>query len=98
MDESKDDAEALNDFWSTEGDFIYRHHIEPRVQLYVLKEGTFPIPLKYIYVTRTTYTNLDMLQEGRIDDHWNVDGDRSLSDSSKGFTKFTLLNKKLPKG
>ena len=27
---------------------IYRHHIEPRVQLYVLKEETFPIPLKFI--------------------------------------------------
>ena len=27
---------------------IYRHHIEPRVQLNVLKEETFPIPLKFI--------------------------------------------------
>ena len=29
--ESKDDAEAQNDVWSIQGDFIYRHHIEPRV-------------------------------------------------------------------
>ena len=35
-------------FWSIGGDFIYRHHNEPRVQLYVPKEETFPIPLKYI--------------------------------------------------
>ena len=35
MDETKDDAEACNDFWSMEGDFIYRHHVEPRVQLSV---------------------------------------------------------------
>ena len=34
-DETKDDAEARNDFWSIEGDFIYRHHVEPRVQLHV---------------------------------------------------------------
>ena len=27
--ETKDDAEARNDFWSMEGDFIYRHHVEP---------------------------------------------------------------------
>ena len=27
--EAKDDAEARKDFWSIEGDFIYRHHIEP---------------------------------------------------------------------
>ena len=33
--ESKDDAEARKDFWSIQGDFIYRHHTEPRVQLYV---------------------------------------------------------------
>ena len=32
--ETKDNAEARRDFWSIQGDFIYRHHIEPRVQLY----------------------------------------------------------------
>ena len=37
-DETKDDAEACNDFWSMEGDFIYRHHVEPRVQLSVPKK------------------------------------------------------------
>ena len=40
--ETKDDAEARNDFWSIEGDFIYRHHIEPRVQHYVPKEENIP--------------------------------------------------------
>ena len=67
--ETKDDAEARKDYWSIEGDFIYRHHIEPRVQNYVRKEQTFPIPLKHIDVTRATYTNLDVLQERRIDDY-----------------------------
>ena len=28
-----DDAEARADFWSIQGDFIYRHHNEPRVQV-----------------------------------------------------------------
>ena len=28
--------------------FIYRHHVEPRVELYSLREESFPIPLKYI--------------------------------------------------
>ena len=50
--ETTDDAEARADFWSIQGGFIYRHHNEPRVQLYVLKEETFIIPLKYIDVTR----------------------------------------------
>ena len=49
-------------------------------------------------VTRTAYTNLDMLQECRTDDHWNVGVDRNLSDSRTGFMKFTILNEKPPKG
>ena len=31
-EETKDDAETQEDFWSNQGDFIYRHHIELRVQ------------------------------------------------------------------
>ena len=89
--ETADDAEALADFWSIQGDFIYRHHIEPRVQLHVPKEETFPIPLKYIDVTRSTHTDLDVIQEKRIDDYWNVDSSKHLSDSWRGFTKFTPL-------
>ena len=63
----------------------------------VPKEETFPTPLKYIDVTRSTHTDLDVMQEKRVDDCWNVDSNRSLSDSRKGFTKSTLLNEKLPK-
>ena len=48
-------------------------------------------------VTRTTHTNLDVLQDKRIDDCWNVDVDRSLSDSWTEFTKFFLLKRNLPK-
>ena len=76
-----DDAEAKNDFWSIAGDFIYRHHVEPRVKLYMPKEESFPIPLKYVDVTRTTHTSLDLLLEEHIDDYWNVDGERELSDA-----------------
>ena len=76
---------------------FHRHHIEPRVQLYVPIEETFPIPLKYIDVMRSTNTELDAAQEKRIDDYWNVDGDGRLSDSWTGFTNFTLL-KTTPKG
>ena len=62
------------------GNFIYRHHVEPRVQLYSPREESFPIPLKYMDVSRTTYTNLDVKQEKRIDDYWNIDGSRDLPD------------------
>ena len=78
------------------GSFIYRHHVEPRVKLYSPREESFPIPLKYIDVTRTTHTNLDIKQEKRIDDYWNIDGSRDLSDPWTGFTQFTLLDEKAP--
>ena len=69
-DSTRDDAEAKNEFWSVTGDFIYRHHVVPRVKLY--------IPMKYIDVARTTHTSLDVLLEKHIDDYWNVDGEREL--------------------
>ena len=57
-----------------------------------------PTPLRYIDVTRSTHTDLDVLQEKQIDDYWNVDSNRPLSDSWKEFTKFTLLKENPPKG
>ena len=94
-DSLPDAGEAMNDFWSMSGSFIYRHHVAPRVKLYSPKEESFPIPLKYIDVSRTAHTNLDVKQEKRIDDYWNIDGSRDLSDPWTGFTQFTLLTKKL---
>ena len=81
QDSYPDAGEARNDFWSTSGNCIYRHHVEPRVKLYSPREESFPIPLEYIDVSRTTHTNLDVIQERRIDDYWNIDGSRDLSDS-----------------
>ena len=52
----------------------------------------------YIDVTRVTHTTLDVLQESRIDDYWNIDGARDLSDSWTGFTQSTLLKEKPPDG
>ena len=62
-DSTQDDEEAKNNFWTTTGEFIYRHDVVPRVKLYVPREETFPIPLKYIDVTRTTHTSLDVMLE-----------------------------------
>ena len=70
------------------GNFIYSHHVEPRVKLHPSREESFPIPLKYIDVSRTTHTNLDVKQQRRIDDYWNIDGSRDLSDYWTGFTLF----------
>ena len=98
QDAFPDASEAINDFWSMSGNFIYRHHLEPRVKLYSPREESFSIPLKYIDVSRTTHTNLDVEQEKRIDDFWNIDGSRDLSDYWTGFTQFYQLQEKPPNG
>ena len=86
-----DAGEAIDDFWPMSRSFKNRHHVEPRVKLYSPGEESFPFPLKYIDVSRTTHTNLDVMQERRIDDYWNIDGSRDLSDPWTGFTQFILL-------
>ena len=97
-DSLPDSGEAIHDFWSMSGSFIYLDHVEPRVKLYSPREESFPIPLKYNNVTRTTQTNLDVKQEKRIDDYWNIDVSRDLSDLWTGFTQFTMLDEKAPDG
>ena len=62
------------------------------------EKKSFPIPLKYIDVTRTTHTNLDVKLEKRIDDYWNIEGSRDLSDPRTSFTQVTLLDEKAPDG
>ena len=94
-DSFPDAGEAINDFWSTSGNFIYRHHVEPRVKLYSPREESFPIPLKYIDVSRTAHTNLDVKQERHIDDYRNVDGSRNLSDPWTGSLSLLYWKKNL---
>ena len=91
--ETKDGAEARNDFWSMEGDIIYRHHVEPQVHVYVPNEESFPISLKYIDVPRDAH-KFRCIAKKSINDCWNVHGNRTLPDTWTGFTKFPLLNEK----
>ena len=62
-DSTRDDEDAKTDFWTIKGEFIYHHHVEPRIKLYVPREETFLIPVKYIDVTTTSYTSLDVMLE-----------------------------------
>ena len=66
--------------------------------IFTRREESFFIPLKYIDVFRITHTNLDVKQEKRIDDCWNIDGSRDLSDPWTGFTQITPLQEKPPDG
>ena len=78
---------------------MYRHHVEPRVKLFFPKEESYPFPLRKIDVTRATSTTLDVLQERCINEYWNIDGGRDLSEALTGLTQFRILSEKnLPMG
>ena len=68
-DSTRDDEEAKIDFWTITGEFIYRHHVVPRVKLYMPKEEKFPMPTKYIDVPRMTNTSSDVMMEKHIEDY-----------------------------
>ena len=97
QDSLPDAGEAINDFWSMSGNFIYAITLNPESN-FTRREKNLSLFMKYIDVSRTTHTNLDVMQESRIDDYWNIDGPRDLSDSWAGFIQFTLLNEKPPDG
>ena len=92
-----DASDAINDFWTMSGKFIYRHHVEPRVKLSP-REESFPIPLKYIDFSRTTQTNLDVKQEKRIDNYVEHRWVTILVRSLDRFHTFSLLEEKPPDG
>ena len=69
--------------------------VVPRVKLYVPKEESFLVPIKYIDVTRTSCTSLDVMLEKQIED---LDGKKELSDAWSGFTRLDLLKERPPEG
>ena len=50
-----------------------------------------------MHVQRQKETGIDVLHEATIDDYWNVDEDKSLSEPWIGVTRFELLNKNPPR-
>ena len=95
----RDAVEAMEDFWSMSGEFNDAYHVVPREQLYVPKESHhFRIPSKYLDVVSKQKTNLDKAEENSIDDSWNIDGNRILSESWSGSTRFRILRKHAPQG
>ena len=86
-DSFPDAVEARNDFLPCQETSYTAITLNPELS-FTRREESFPVPLKYIDVSRTTPTTLDVKQEKRIDDYWNIDGSRDLSDYWTGFTQF----------
>ena len=57
------------DFWSTSGEYLVRHHINPRTEMYTPGEDC-PFPTKWLDVHRETTTNIDLKAEKCIKDYW----------------------------
>ena len=64
----------------------------------IFRRTIFPIPLNYTDDQRQRKTSIDVHHEATIDDYWNVDGDKSLSNPWIGVTMFELLNRDPPDG
>ena len=45
-DSLPDAGEAINDFWSMSGNFIYRHHVEPQSQTLLAERRIVPYSTK----------------------------------------------------
>ena len=75
-----------------------RHHVVPRSTQFVPTDPESPIPTKYLDVIRTTYTDIGTPAENRIQDYWNMQGERVLSDTWVGKTVIPILRKPPPPG
>ena len=83
-------ADEPKDYWSFPGATIHIHHVVPRTSLFVPTDERCPIPVKYLDVERSTYTDLENKAEAEVEDLWTDEGPRNLSDSWRGKTVFTL--------
>ena len=83
------------DFWIVTGDLKTKHHQVPRKTLYMPKAADFPLPLEYVDIFRTTYTDLETTKEKKIKDYWtagsHVDEEETRSNCWKGSTQFVIL-------
>ena len=83
------------DYWTTSGDCITRHHRTPRRDLFIPTEDEFAIPLKYIDILRITQTDLSTRAEKRVDDLWTADeGNSKLSNLWAGYARFVVIGPK----
>ena len=72
-EDSDDDSIVAEDSWGFNGSALTRHHRRPRRAMFSPSLCDFPqpVPIDRIDVIRTTMTDIDALNEARIDDCWN---------------------------
>ena len=95
MKSEKSTQNSTKDFRFMSGDSIYRHHEEPRLELYTSDNEALPVPLKYVAVMRRTRSTIDDVSENVIHDMWTEAKDVNLSEDSTGTFKFQVLRTRL---
>ena len=98
QDSSLDDGEARNDFWSISGNFYLPSSRGTQSQTVRVERSIISYSTELYRRDQGTNTILDVMLEKNSDDYWNVDGDRELSDTWTGSTRFTVLGEKPPDG
>ena len=58
----------VSDSWTITSDVLMRHHNTPRVQLYIPTAETYPLPIEYFDILRTTKTDIEDCAEHDIKD------------------------------
>ena len=92
-----DAGEAINDFWSMSGNFIYRHHVEPKVKLYSKKRRIIPFHNE-IHWCIQNYTQMWMSSKGNASKTFGTSMDQEICLFRGQVTQFTLLDEKPPDG
>ena len=88
-------GEAINDFWSMSGNFIYRHHVEPRVKLYSPREDPYSTEIHWRIQNYSNKIWMSCKNAASITIGISMGLETCLG-SWTGFTQFTLLTEKLP--
>ena len=91
-------TEDKNDFWSVSMISLTVSTLHFAASCVFPKESSFLITLKYTDVNWQTKTIRDSVEENSIDDQWNVDTNKTLSQSWVGSTRFQIPQNRAPKG
>ena len=94
---NRDAMEVREDFWSMTGEFITTMSCQENICMY-RPASSLQIPLQYIDVVRQTKSNLYTLEVSGITGLWNIDGNRILSESWSGSTRFRILDRTTTQG
>ena len=67
-----DPTQAALDYWAISGDALVRFIMQPRTEMFFPAKENTPTPLRYIDITRVTYTILCSKSKAWISDYWPV--------------------------